>query len=91
MQHTDTIKVHLISQIMEIKDAYFLAKLEKLIQEVKDESDILQRLAKPRRKKLDIEGIKKVQGFTSFNLQRMNELRQSINLQEPIETLMQML
>lgn len=89
--HTDTLKVHIISQIMEMRDAYFLAKLDKLIQEVKEEADILQRLAKPRRKKLDIEALKKAQGFTNFNIQKMNELRQSIDLQEPIETLMQML
>lgn len=89
--HTDTLKVHIISQIMEMRDAYFLAKLDKLIQEAKEEADILQRLAKPRRKKLDTEWLKKAQGFTNFNIQKMNELRQSIHLQEPIETLMQML
>ena len=91
MVHTDTLKVQLISQIMEIEDAYFWEKLEKLIQDAKEESDILHKLAKPRRKKLDIEALIKTQGFTSFNREKMEELRVSINLQEHIETLIQML
>lgn len=74
--NTESIKLHLISQIASLNDATVLFQLEKILngkQGVKN--NMLKRLSKPRKKKLDIEALKKEQKFTQFNRARFNALK----------------
>lgn len=87
----DHIKLQLISQIMNIQNIYFLEKLARMIPAETAEDDMLQKLSTPMPKTLDIDAIKKSQGFTHFDKEKMYQLRAEINLIEPIEPLIEML
>ena len=72
---TESIKLHLISQIASLNDATVLSQLEKILtvnQSAK--KDILAQLSKPRKQKLDIEALKKEQKFTHFNRARFTAI-----------------
>lgn len=90
-QNIAQLKLQLIHQIMNIQNVYFLEKLAKMLPSEQEEGDILQKLSRPMPKTIDIEQLKKEQNFTSFNRQKMNELRAEINLKEPIDRLIEML
>lgn len=87
----DHIKLQLIHQIMNIQNIYFLEKLAKMLPTEMEEEDKLRKLSMPMPKKLDLDAIKKAQGFTFFDKTKMNELRAKVNLVEPIEPLIEML
>ncbi|MDZ7876191.1 MAG: hypothetical protein U5L45_00895 [Saprospiraceae bacterium] len=92
---TESIKLHLISQIASLNDATVLFQLEKVLninQTAKNsKNDVLKRLSKPRKKKLDIEALKKEQKFTRFNRPRFDQLIKELDIKEPIEQLLQMI
>lgn len=87
----DHIKLQIIHQIMNIQNIYFLEKLAKMLPTEIEEEDKLRKLSLPMPKKLDLDAIKKAQGFTFFDRTKMNELRAKVNLVEPIEPLIEML
>ena len=89
---TESIKLHLISQIASLNDATVLSQLEKILtvnQSAK--KHILTQLSKPRKQKLDIEALKKEQKFTHFNRARFDALVKELAIEEPIEQLIQMI
>ena len=53
--------------------------------------DVLKKITKPRRKKLDIEVLKNEQNFTQFNRTKFDELVKELDIQEPIEQLLTMI
>ena len=55
------------------------------------ENNILIKLTKPRAKTLDIETLKKEQGFTQFDRAKFNALIKELDIQEPIEELIAMI
>jgi hypothetical protein len=85
----DTIKRGIIQQISQLEDALLLLQIERLVRELmaRQNAETIQRLAIPTRPRLDLEKLKKKQGFTVFNEQRFNQFVQLIHLQEPIEIL----
>ena len=92
MSNTESIKLHLISQIALLDDATVLAQLEDvLVKNPSKNKDILKKLSTPRKKKLDIELLKKEQNFTQFNRIRFDQLVKELNIQEPIEQLLKMI
>ncbi len=53
--------------------------------------NLIKKLNKPRKKRINIEMLKKEQKFTKFNRKRFDELIKELDIQEPIEQLLQMI
>jgi hypothetical protein len=91
MSATAALKVSLIQQITNIDDDTLLIQLKKIINELNSENKVLTHLAKPTRAFLDLENLKKTQGFTNFDETKFDELLQSLAIEEPYEDLVSML
>lgn len=85
------LKLQLIYQIMHIQNAHVLEQMLNVLPLKTEDEDLLARLSRPIPDTLDLEQIKKSQGFTKFDLDKMQQLRTEINLTEPIEPLLVML
>ena len=86
MTNTESIKQHLISEITSLNDTTVLIQLEHILRVNKpSKNDVLKKLSKPRKKKLNIEALKKEQKFNKFNRSRFDQLIKELNIQEPIE------
>ncbi len=91
-------KYNLINQIVLLSDEELLVQLEAFFKmrkapEVvftKLDPDLL-RLAKPLRKKLDIEQLKKEQNYKGVNRKRFDRLVKEMDIKESAEELIQML
>ena len=51
-------------------------------------NDLLKKINRPIKKKLDIEALKKDKNYTGVNRERLNKLVKEINITEPIEVLL---
>ena len=92
MASSESVKLQLIRQIAVLDDATVLAQLATILkQNPTKNDDILRKLTKLRRKTLDIEQLKKDQNFTKFNRARFDQLIKELDIQEPIEQLLQMI
>jgi hypothetical protein len=92
MASSESVKLHLIRQIAVLDDVTILEQLAAILkQNPPRNEDILKKLTKSRRKKLDIDQLKKEQNFTQFNRTRFDQLIKELNIQEPIEQLLQMI
>lgn len=92
MSNTESIKLHLISQIALLDDAKVLAQLEDiLVKNPSKNKNILKKLSTPRKNILDIEQLKNEQNFTQFNRTRFDQLIKELNIKEPIEQLLKMI
>ena len=92
MANSESVKLQLIRQIAALDDATVLAQLTAIFKQNPSKNDsILRKLSTPRRKTLDIEQLKKEQKFTKFNRARFDQLIKELNIQEPIEQLLQMI
>ena len=90
MASAESIKLDIISQITALNDATVLAQLAHVLKQNRSKKgDILSQVNKPRRKTLDIEVLKQEQNFTQFNRTRFDQLVKELNIQEPIEQLLQ--
>ncbi len=86
---TEAIKLQLIRQIISLNDVDTLVQLEQVFKiSSKKSDDILKNLIKPRRKKLDIDALKKEQNFTPFNRAKFDEFVKELDIQEPVEQLL---
>jgi hypothetical protein len=88
-KNIDTLKMGIIQQISLLDDALILHQIEQLLQQLvaKQNLEVIQRLAKPTRPRLDLEQLKKQQGFTVFDENRFHQLVDLLNIQEPVEIL----
>ena len=92
MATNEAIKLQLIREITSLNDAATLVRLEKVLKISGAKSDeILKNLSKPRRKKLNIEALKKEQNFSQFNRAKFDALIKELDIQEPIEQLLSMI
>jgi hypothetical protein len=87
----ENIKQHIIEEINDISDDSLLIDLERLIQQWKAENAMLLKMTKPRRKTLNIEELKKEQGFVQFDKAAFKTLVAELAIQEPIEELVAMI
>ena len=91
MAEVAVIKQHILQEIDEITDDSLLLDLDRLIQQWKAENAMLLKMVKPRAKTLDIETLKKEQGFTQFDKVKFKTLIKELDIQEPIEELVAMI
>ena len=84
-------KLELIAKITSVKNESLFVQLEDLIKESLTVSDPLLKIAKPIKKKLDIDQLIKEQNFKGFNKKKFDKLVKELNIQEPIEQLLEMI
>jgi hypothetical protein len=87
----ETKKYKLIEKITSLKDEEVLNKLNLVIDEYSKGNFILMEVVKPIREKLDIEQLKKEQNYQGFDKGEVDQLIKEIDLQEPIEELLEMI
>jgi len=81
-------KYKLISQITSLKDEAEVTRLEVVFKNLTAGNDLLQKLAKPMRKRLDIDELVKEQGFKGVDRKKFDALIAELDVQEPIEELL---
>ena len=91
-QTLDTLKVNLIVKITHLDDEKSLRKIETAIDEVKSQPtkkqlEMLNKMAKPMREKLDIEELIKEQNWKPIDRHKFDQLVAELDIQEPIEQL----
>lgn len=89
----EALKLDLIKKIMEVDDPSSLAAIEAAISGFhrRDDEDVLRKLAKPMRKKLDIEELKREQNYKGPNKERLEQLIKELAIEEPLEDLLKMI
>ena len=80
-------KMHLIQAVAAIEDEKALSALEAALHKIEAGQEILQKLAKPIRKTLDIEVLKQEQGWHGHDREKIMQIIKEMDVQEPIETL----
>ena len=81
----DNRKIQLINALTNIEDDFLIQQLESLLLKKQSKKLLLEKLAKPRRAKMDIETLKKEQNYQGFDRVKFDRLAREINLQEPLE------
>jgi len=89
----EALKLELINKIKSVRDndGHKLKQLEATIKEMWPDSEILKRLEKPMRKKTDIEEIKQEQNFKPINKEAFFKKIEQLNIEEPLEKLIEMI
>jgi len=82
-------KYQLIEQITAIDDIVLLSQLKAVIDNYKPEENSLLRFAKTIEEKIDLEKLKKEQNYTGFDKAEVEKLIEEIDLQEPIDELLE--
>ncbi len=91
-QTLDSLKINLIVEITHLDDEVVLHRIAKVIDEEKKQPterqlELLKKLAKPIRKKTDINEIKKEQNWKGVDREKFDRLVKELNIQEPLEQL----
>ncbi|WKN46160.1 hypothetical protein [Tunicatimonas pelagia] len=87
----ETIKLNLIKQIMEMHDTSKLKKVDSAIHKIVAEEEVLHALARPMRKKMNIEELKEEQNFKPINKKDFFEKIDELNVEESIDKLLEMI
>lgn len=88
---TEALKLHIIEKIMKLENASSLKKIEYTIDELSNEQDdLISKLAKPMRKKIDIEELKREQNFQPIDKEKLFKDFASLEIEESIEELIEM-
>jgi len=88
----ETLKQNIIDQIKSIEDLSKLQEIDSVISKISDSgNEVLKKLAKPMRKRLDIEEIKKEQNFKPIDKEAFFKEIDKLNVQESIEDLIKMI
>ena len=88
---TKALQQSIINRIFNLTDTRKLKQLSVIVEQLTDNSDLLERLAKPMRKKLSIEELKKEQNFKPINEQAFFKKLDALEIEEPIEDLIAMI
>ena len=91
MMTLEARKLELITGIASLDSETSLAHLEIYFKKLTGKEDLLKKLAKPIRKKMDLETIKKEQNHKKFDRKKFDQLVSELNIQEPIEELIAMI
>lgn len=91
-QTLDSLKIDLIVEITHLDDEISLRRLRENIQEIKKQPtekqlEMLEKLAKPIRKKTDIDELIKEQNWKGVNREKFDRLVKEMDIKEPLEQL----
>ena len=92
-QTLESIKQNLNFRISKIDQEESLREIEKVVDLVepspsREQSDLLRKLAKPMRKKLDLEELKREQNWKPIDRKKFDKLVKELDIQEPLEQLL---
>lgn len=91
----EALKLELIDTIMALKDAQKLRKIKATIRDLwpqeEDNDDVIKRLNKPMRKRIDIEELKEEQGYKPINKEEFFKKIDALDIEEPLEELLRMI
>jgi len=89
----EALKLGIIDKIRSLgnEDVHKLKKLEATLKEMWPEEDIIKKLSKPIRKKIDIEELKREQNFKPINKKEFFQKIDELNIEEPLEELIRMI
>ncbi len=89
----EAFKLDLIKKIMEVDDPSRLEAIEAVLKGLprRDDEDLLRKLAKPMRKKLDIEELKREQNWKPVNKEAFFKKIDELDIQESLEELLEMI
>jgi len=89
----EALKLDLIKKIMELDDPSNLAAIAAAITGFhrRDDEDVLRKLAKPMRKKLDIEELKWEQNWQPVDKEKFFLKIKELDVQESLEELLEMI
>jgi hypothetical protein len=92
-QSLEVLKQNLNFRITKIDKEESLRQIEKVIDLVehspnKKQSELLKKLAKPMRKKLDLEELKREQNWKPIDRKEFDRLVMELDIQEPLEQLL---
>ncbi len=88
----DSIKIDLIVQITKLNDEDSVRQIKDFVENLENQPtakqlEMLKKMAKPVRKKLDIEDMKREQNWKPINREEFDRLIKEIDIQEPLEQL----
>lgn len=91
-QTLDSIKIDLIVQITKLDDEESVRQVKDFVEHLEKrptekQLEMLKKLAKPMRKKLDLEELKREQNWKPINREEFDRLVKEIDIQEPLEQL----
>ena len=81
-------KKEIIEIISKIENEALIARLEKALRNLEEDKKSLNGLLRPTKDVLDIEQMRKEQGFRGIDRNKFEQLTQDINLQGDVETLL---
>lgn len=84
-------KYQLIEQITGIEDEILITKLEELLKQLDKGDQVFFHISKPLKEKLVLDQLIEEQGFKSVDRERFDQLVDEINIEEPIEDLLEMI
>lgn len=87
MKGAKELQQSIVNKIFSLTDTRKLTQLSVLVEQLTDNSTVLERLAKPMRKKLSIEELKKEQNFKPINKKAFFEKLDALDVDESIEDL----
>ena len=89
----EALKLELIRKIMDEQDESRLHAVEATLAAAhqSDQEELLRRIAKPTRRKLDIEELKREQNYSEPNQERLEYLIKEMAVEEPLEELLKMI
>jgi len=76
----EALKLELINKIMSLKNVYELKKVEAVLKDMWSDEDIIKKLSKPMRKRIDIEELKKEQNFKPINKKEFFDKIDKLNI-----------
>lgn len=87
----EAMKLNLIKQIIEMHDTGKLKKVDSAVHKIITEEDTLRALAKPMRKQLRIDELKKDQNFQPIDKKKLFKKIEELDAEESIEELLTMI
>jgi hypothetical protein len=89
----EALKLDMIRKIMDEQDESRLHAVEATLAAAhqSDQEELLRRIAKPTRRKLDIEELKREQNYSEPNQERLEYLIKELAVEEPLEELLKMI
>jgi len=89
---TEALKIKLIEKIVSSDDNRLLEQLNSLVDEftISDNYEKILKLAKPMKKKLNVETLKKEQNFQPIDKEDLFDLFEKLDVNESIEDLISM-
>ena len=87
----ETRKYHLIKAILQLENDFVINKLEEIISNLDDQDQVILKLARPLKDKLNLAEAVQEQQYQPPTKEELNKLIKEANIEEPLEELLRMI